>query len=114
MALFRVVGRIALEILSRVGSRPATLIGGFMAATAFLSMWVSNSAVALVMPAALAASCALMLPIATPPNAIVYGSGRVSLPQMARAGAWINAVMAVLITLFALLLLPVVFGVSPG
>ncbi len=43
--------------------------------------------------------------------------GRIALeilPQMARAGAWINAVMAVLITLFALLLLPVVFGVSPG
>ncbi len=86
----------------------------FLPVVAAIASEAGFAPIALTAPVALAASCAFMLPIATPPNAIVYGSGRVTLPQMARAGAWINAVMAVPITVFALLLLPVVFGVSPG
>lgn len=66
----------------------------------------------LVVPAALAASCAFMLPIATPPNAIVYGSGKVSIGEMARAGIWVNVVMTVLITLSAMWLIPISLGVS--
>lgn len=68
----------------------------------------------LAVPAAVAASCAFMLPVATPPNAIVYGSGAVSVPEMARAGAWLNLLFVVLVTAAALLWLPVVFGVDPG
>ena len=39
-----------------------------------------------------------MLPVGTPPNAIVFGSGYVTIPQMARAGIWLNLVGIVLIT----------------
>lgn len=44
----------------------------------------------LIIPATLAASCAFMLPVATPPNAIVFGSGLISIPAMARTGFWLN------------------------
>jgi sodium-dependent dicarboxylate transporter 2/3/5 len=54
--------------------------------------------VMLAVPVAVAASCAFMLPVATPPNAIVYGSGLVRLPQMARAGIVVNLLMVVVIT----------------
>jgi len=44
----------------------------------------------LLLPATIAASCAFMMPVATPPNAIVFGTGLVRMPQMMRAGFWLN------------------------
>lgn len=51
----------------------------------------------LMIPAALSASCAFMLPVSTPPNAIVFGSGQLSIPQMAKSGLALNLIAAVLI-----------------
>ncbi len=51
----------------------------------------------LVVPAAIAASCAFMLPVATPPNAIVFGSGYVTIPQMAKSGFGLN-IIGIIIT----------------
>lgn len=53
----------------------------------------------LVIPATVAASCAFMLPVATPPNAIVFGSGRITTSQMVRAGFSLNLTAIVLVTL---------------
>jgi solute carrier family 13 (sodium-dependent dicarboxylate transporter), member 2/3/5 len=64
----------------------------------------------LMAPAALAASAAFMLPVATPPNAIVHGSGRVSIPEMARAGFLLNLATIASVTLLAPVLLRVFFG----
>ena len=69
---------------------------------------------ALMVAAATAASFAFMLPVATPPNAIVFGSGYLTLPQMARVGIWLNLVAIVLITAIALLWVPVAWGIDPG
>jgi len=68
----------------------------------------------LMVPAALSASCAFMLPVATPPNAIVFASGHISIGQMVKAGIILNLVGIVLITAVFLLLGPSVFGIDPG
>ena len=64
----------------------------------------------LIVPATVSASCAFMMPVATPPNAIVFGSGLVSLPQMARAGLWLNTLSIGLITTLVTVLVRVFLG----
>jgi sodium-dependent dicarboxylate transporter 2/3/5 len=66
----------------------------------------------LMIPAAISASCAFMLPVATPPNAIVFASGYVTVPQMARAGIWLNLIGAVLISAILYLLVVPVFQID--
>jgi len=63
----------------------------------------------LCVPVTLAASCAFMLPVATPPNAIVFSSGLMSIPQMMRAGFLMNAVSLILLTLLAVVVVSEVF-----
>lgn len=65
----------------------------------------------LAIPVALAATCAFMLPVATPPNAIAFGSGYVTIGQMIRGGLWLNVVGVVLITLVTMTLGVWVFGI---
>ncbi len=52
----------------------------------------------LVVPAAIGASCAFMMPVATPPNAIVFASGHIRIQQMARAGIWLNILSIIVVT----------------
>lgn len=54
----------------------------------------------LMIPATISASCAFMMPVATPPNAIVFGSGRVKIAEMARAGFFINIIGVIVITTY--------------
>jgi sodium-dependent dicarboxylate transporter 2/3/5 len=71
----------------------------------------------LMVAAVVAASFAFMLPVATPPNAIVFSSRYVTIPQMVKAGLWLNLLGVVLITLFVYFVLPRVWGIelaSPG
>ena len=64
-------------------------------------------------PMTLAASCASMLPMGTPPNAIAFSSGYIKLKDMTRVGFVMNIISVILITLFCWLLLPLVFKLSP-
>ncbi|MDO4911044.1 MAG: DASS family sodium-coupled anion symporter [Corynebacterium sp.] len=64
----------------------------------------------LCIPVALAATCAFMLPVATPPNAIAYGSGVVKIGEMVRGGLWLNLIGIVLITIVTYFLAVPVFG----
>ncbi|MEO9512675.1 MAG: DASS family sodium-coupled anion symporter [Flavobacteriaceae bacterium] len=63
----------------------------------------------LLIPVTIASSCAFMLPMATPPNAIVFASGHVKIPQMARAGILLNLIAVVLLILVFQFVLPFLF-----
>jgi len=78
---------------------------------AALAVQLGHSPIILTVPVALAASCAFMLPVATPPNAIVFGAGRLTIPQMAKAGFVMNIIGIILLSLIAIWLAPVVFPV---
>jgi sodium-dependent dicarboxylate transporter 2/3/5 len=66
----------------------------------------------IMIPATLSASCAFMMPVASPTQAIVFGSGYVSIKQMIRAGIWFNVLGILLVTFFFLILGPLVLGIS--
>lgn len=66
----------------------------------------------LMIPATLSASCAFMLPVATPPNAIIFGSGSVTIPQMSRAGIGLNLIGAILVTAVTYFLAVPVFDIA--
>jgi sodium-dependent dicarboxylate transporter 2/3/5 len=67
----------------------------------------------LMVAATMAASCAFMLPVATPPNAIVFGSEHVELKDMMKVGLWMNLISILLISLLIYFLLPVIWGIDP-
>jgi sodium-dependent dicarboxylate transporter 2/3/5 len=73
---------------------------------AALAAATEHSPLLLVAPAAMAASCGFMLPVGTPPNAIVYGTGRVTMRTMMRAGLAADLLSVVVITAMAMLVLP--------
>jgi len=66
--------------------------------------------IVLTVPITIAASCAFMLPVATPPNAIVFSTGMISIPEMVRAGVLLNIIGIVIVTIISLYLAPGLLG----
>lgn len=66
----------------------------------------------LMVGATLAASCAFMLPVATPPNAVVFASGYLQIKDMVKAGFWLNIISIILVTLMVYYILPLIWGID--
>jgi sodium-dependent dicarboxylate transporter 2/3/5 len=74
-----------------------------------IAIGLDQPMVHLLIPITLASSCAFMLPMATPPNAIVFASGYVTIPQMARAGILLNLLASLLLILVFQFVMPLLF-----
>jgi len=67
----------------------------------------------LMAPAAMAATLGFMLPVSTPPNAIVFGTGYIRVPEMVRAGIWLDVTGAALVTLIVRFISLPLLGIHP-
>ena len=104
---------LTLTFLTEVTSNTATT-QMILPILASLSMEMQVNPLLLMIPATLSASCAFMMPVATPPNAIVFGSGRIRIHEMARVGLFINFVGVLLIATLFYAIGPTVLSFDPG
>jgi sodium-dependent dicarboxylate transporter 2/3/5 len=95
------------ELTSNTAS--ATMMLPILAAT---SKALAVNPLLLMLPATISASCAFMLPIGTPPNAIVFSSGKVSMVQMGKTGFILNLITVVFVTAFIYFLATRILGIS--
>lgn len=109
MLVFSVI--LIVVFLTEITSNTATT-AAFLPILASTAIGMGQNPLMFILPAAISASCAFMLPVATPPNAIIYGSGKVSIPQMAKAGFWLNISISIILTLASYTLFAYVFGIE--
>lgn len=95
------------EITSNTAT--ATMMYPIMAA---LALAVDVHPLALMVAAGLSASCAFMLPVATPPNAVVFGTGYLRILDMIKAGFYLNVITIILVTITSYFLLPLGLGID--
>lgn len=98
-----------IMLLSHVTSNTATAATMLPLASS-LALALEIPLLFLTIPVAMAASCAFMLPVATPPNAIIFSSNRITVPQMVSAGAVISLLTIPLILLWVRLVMAPVLG----
>ena len=105
------IAAVGILLLTEMTSNTATA-ATFLPVASGVAMGTGVEPLILAAPVALAATCAFMLPVATPPNAIAYGSGYVTIGQMVKGGALLNVAAIVIITLASMTLLVWVFGIT--
>jgi sodium-dependent dicarboxylate transporter 2/3/5 len=96
-------------VMSELASNTATA-AAFLPLAASIATGLGLAPAALTLPVALAASSGFMLPVATPPNALAFGTGHITVGQMARAGILVDVIGAALTLAAAFLLAPLVFA----
>ena len=95
-------------LLTELNSNTAT-VATFSPILIIFAIGLEVNPLIFVIPTTIAASCAFMLPIATPPNAVVFGSGKVKINNMMRAGLLLNIISVFVVTVISLIILNQVF-----
>jgi len=98
---------IAVILLTEVSGN-ISVVATFLPITAAVAVELNIVPIMIVVPVTLAASCAFMLPVATPPNAIVYSSGVFSIAQMSKAGLYLNLLSFIVISLVCTTIVPII------
>src|SRR5690606_20616156 len=101
----------AINFLTEITSNTATT-AMLLPVLAPMAVIVDVHPFILMVGAAVAASCAFMLPVATPPNAVVFGSGYLRIPDMVSKGFVMNVISIVILTLFVYFLLPMLWDLT--
>jgi sodium-dependent dicarboxylate transporter 2/3/5 len=109
-----IVGMVLLLIVWTELNSNVSTAATFMPIMAAVAAGSEHSVLALVAPAAMAASAGFMLPVGTPANALVFGTGRVSFQQMLRAGWSVNLAAALIISLVGYVASGWLTGRAPG
>jgi solute carrier family 13 (sodium-dependent dicarboxylate transporter), member 2/3/5 len=107
-----VLTSIVLMVLTEVTSNTASAVMA-MPVLAAAAVQMHIHPFLLMIPGTIAVSCAFMLPVSTPPNAIVFGSGWITVPQMARAGVWLDILGIFVVTAAVWLLGTAIFDITP-
>jgi solute carrier family 13 (sodium-dependent dicarboxylate transporter), member 2/3/5 len=102
-----------IVFLSELMSNVATL-AAFLPVIVVTAIGFGQDPLLLAIPAAFAASCAFMLPVATPPNAIVFGSNLLTISAMVKVGFFLNLIAILLLSGASYFLVSFVFGVELG
>ena len=105
LAVIVIIAATMIIFLTELTSNIATT-ATFLPVVGAIAIESGFDPIVLTVPVTFAASCAFMLPVATPPNAIVFGSGMLTIPKMVRAGMMLNLVGIFLVSLVALYLAP--------
>lgn len=108
-ALLTIIVLFMTEVMSNVA-----LVTVMIPVVAGLAGSFGENALLMTIPITMAASCAFMLPMATPPNAIVFASGEIEVNQMIKAGIVLNIISVIVIMLIWQFLLPWAFGIELG
>ena len=94
-------------LLTELTSNTATA-ATFLPITGALALSLGENPMLFLVPTALAANCSYMLPVGTPPNAIVFGTGRLTMQEMIRAGWRVNLASIVVVTIVSLVVIPLI------
>lgn len=121
---FGLLGTLPIIVTVILACLVVTLVTEFVSNIASVQMFVPVLAawavaqeahpLLLMVPATIVSSMAFMMPVATPPNAVIFGSERIRIVEMVRIGGWVKLFAVVLTIALTLLLMPLFFGVAWG